>query len=65
MHRNGVSWADIGARMGQRSKVLTADIYSHALIDGREVDRAKLLERVRESASGDAPVIHRRLKVVA
>lgn len=45
MHRNGVSWADIGARMGQRSRVVTADTYSHAIIDGREVDRAKLLAR--------------------
>jgi integrase len=46
MHRNGVSWADIGARMGQRSKLVTADTYSHAIIDGREIDRQKLLQRV-------------------
>jgi integrase len=47
LHRCGVSWAEIGERVGQRSRLVTADTYSHAMIDGREVDRAKLLERVR------------------
>jgi|SRR5918994_4290984 integrase len=47
LHRQGVSWAEIGESVGQRSRVVTADRYSHALIDYREVDRAKLLERVR------------------
>ena len=47
LHRQGVSWATIGERMGQRSKLVTADTYTHALIDSREVDRPKLLERVR------------------
>ena len=46
-HRQGIDWATIGARVGQRSKLVTADTYSHALIDVREVDRAKLLERAR------------------
>ena len=44
---NGVSWAEIGERVGQRSRLVTADTYSHAMIDASEVDRAKLLERVR------------------
>jgi integrase len=48
MHRNGVSWADIGERVGQRSRLVTADTYSHALIDSREVDRAKLLARLSD-----------------
>jgi integrase len=47
LHRQGESWAAIGERMGQRSKLVTADTYTHALIDSREVDRAKLLGRVR------------------
>ena len=46
-HRQGLDWATIGARVGQRSELVTADTYSHALIDVREVDRAKLLERAR------------------
>ncbi|MFL5962595.1 MAG: hypothetical protein ACJ757_06850 [Gaiellaceae bacterium] len=36
-------WAAIGERMGQRSKLVTADTYTHALIDSREVDRSRLL----------------------
>jgi integrase len=47
LHRQGVSWASIGEAVGQRSKLVTADTYSHALLDSREVNRAKLLERVR------------------
>lgn len=43
----GVSWAEIGARVGQRNLSTTADIYTHVLMDYREVDRASLLERVR------------------
>lgn len=46
LHRQGVSWAEIGAAMGQRSKLVTADTYTHALIDSREVNRANLLARV-------------------
>jgi integrase len=46
-HKRGDSWAEIGSRVGQRSRVVTADRYSHALVDYREVDRAKLLARVR------------------
>jgi integrase len=47
LHVQGVSWAEIGERVGQRSRLVTADRYTHALVDYREVDRAKLLERVR------------------
>lgn len=46
LHRQGESWAAIGERMGQRSKLVTADTYTHALIDSREIDRAKLLVRL-------------------
>jgi hypothetical protein len=37
--------------MGQRSKLVTADTYTHALIDSREVDRAKLLARLSTTAT--------------
>jgi site-specific recombinase XerD len=47
LHRQGVSWAEIGERMGQRSKAITADTYSHVLIDPREIDRQTLLMRIR------------------
>jgi hypothetical protein len=34
-----------GARVAQRNLSTTADIYTHVLMDYREIDRAKLLER--------------------
>ena len=34
------------ARVGQRNLSTTADIYTHVLMDYREIDRSKLLERV-------------------
>ena len=45
LHKHGLSWAEIGDRVGQRSRLVTADTYSHVLIDNREVDRAGLLAR--------------------
>jgi integrase len=47
LHQQGSSWAEIGERVGQRSKIVTADRYTHALVDYREIDRTGLLERVR------------------
>ncbi len=47
LHHQGVSWAEIGARVGQRNISTTADTYTHVLMDYREIDRANLLERVR------------------
>jgi integrase len=47
LHRQGVPWATIGERMGQRNLAVTANTYTHAMIDGTEVDRPNLLERVR------------------
>jgi integrase len=55
LHRQGVSWATIGELVGHRSKLVTADTYSHALIDAREVDRAKLLGRARTVPSPVPP----------
>ena len=39
-HRDGVPWANIGERVGQRRLSTTADTYTHVLI-GREVDYAQ------------------------
>lgn len=45
LHHQGESWAEIGAKVGQRNISTTADTYSHVLMDYRELDRPKLLER--------------------
>jgi integrase len=42
-HRQGETWALIGARVGQRSLSVTADTYTHVLLDDRELDHAELL----------------------
>ena len=47
MHHQDESWAEIGAKVGQRNLSVTADRYTHVLIDYREVDRATLLGRAR------------------
>jgi integrase len=47
LHHQGVSWAEIGARVGQRNLSTTADTYTHVLMDYREIARPKLLGRVR------------------
>jgi integrase len=56
LHRQGLDWATIGARVGQRNLLTTAQTYTHAMIDGREVDRSKLLKRVRVARQVGAPV---------
>ena len=52
LHRQGIDAASVGARMGQRSKVVTLETYTHALIDSREVDgrsyRSRRAARARE-----------------
>jgi integrase len=47
LHRQGVDWARIGARVGQRNLAVTANVYSHVLLDPREVDWPGLLARAR------------------
>ena len=47
--------AEIGERVGQRSRLVTADRYSHALVDYRPVNRSELLERVRMVSPSVAP----------
>jgi integrase len=48
LHRQGRTWAEIGALVGQRSPKVTSDTYTHVLVDGRELDYATLLELHRE-----------------
>lgn len=45
LHRQGRTWADIGAFVGQRKLSITADTYTHVLSDGREVDFGGLLAK--------------------
>jgi integrase len=45
LHRQGRTWAEIGALVGQRSLKVTSDTYTHVLIDGRELDYSALLAR--------------------
>jgi hypothetical protein len=46
LHRQGRTWAEIGALVGQRSLKVTSDTYTHVLVDGRELDyKALLTER--------------------
>jgi integrase len=47
LHHDGETWAEIGARVGQRNLSVTADRYTHAMLDYVEIDRPKLLGRVR------------------
>ena len=42
----GETWALIGARVGQRSLSVTADAYTHVLLDDRELDHAALAMRL-------------------
>jgi integrase len=42
-HRQGETWALIGSRVGQRSLSVTADTYTHVLLDNRELDHSTLV----------------------
>lgn len=50
LHRQGRSWAEIARFVGQRKLSITADTYTHVLVDGREADYAALLD-----SGSDAP----------
>jgi integrase len=43
LHLGGTPWARIGEHVGQRSLRVTADTYSHVLIDERELEYERLL----------------------
>ena len=42
-HMEGVPFAEAARRVGQRNLSVTADTYSHVVLDRREVDRAACL----------------------
>jgi integrase len=43
LHLSGVPWARIGEHMGQRNLAVTANTYTHVLVDETEIDYAELL----------------------
>jgi hypothetical protein len=43
LHRQRRTWAEIGRLVGQRKLRVTADVYTHVLTDGREIDLEALL----------------------
>jgi integrase len=45
LHLAGAAWARIGEHVGQRSLRVTADTYSHVLVDERELDYSALMVR--------------------
>jgi integrase len=46
LHLRGVPWARIGEQVGQRNLAVTANTYTHVLVDEAEVDYTTLLERM-------------------
>ena len=50
LHRQGETWAEIGAKVGQRNLSLTADTYSHALFDYREIEPVKVARTCTQGA---------------
>ncbi|WP_411277119.1 tyrosine-type recombinase/integrase, partial [Gaiella sp.] len=43
LHRQGRTWAEIGRLVGQKKLSITADTYTHVMIDNAEIDYAKVL----------------------
>ena len=43
LHLGGVPWARIGEHVGQRNLAVTANTYTHVLVDEAELDYASLL----------------------
>ena len=43
LHLSGVPWAQIGEHVGQRNLAVTANTYTHVLVDENEIDYAALL----------------------
>jgi hypothetical protein len=43
LHAQGRSWAEVARFVGQRKLSLTADVYSHVMSDGAELDYAEVL----------------------
>jgi len=45
MHLRGTPWARIGEFVGQRDLSVTANTYTHVLVDEAELDYERLLNR--------------------
>ncbi|MEX2212264.1 MAG: tyrosine-type recombinase/integrase [Gaiellaceae bacterium] len=45
LHLGGVPWARIGEHVGQRNLAVTANTYTHVLVDESEIDYAALTAR--------------------
>jgi integrase len=45
LHLRGVPWARIGEFVGQRNLSVTADVYSHVMLDEAELDYDALLAK--------------------
>ena len=45
LHLSGVPWARIGEHVGQRNLAVTANTYTHVLVDENEIDYTVLLSR--------------------
>ena len=43
LHLRGMPWARIGEFVGQRDLSVTADTYTHAMVDETEIDYSELL----------------------
>jgi integrase len=64
LHAQGWSWAQIGEFVGQRNLAVTANTYTHVLLDETELDYEKLLAPCGVSAPGaptGAPTAQRNL----
>lgn len=53
LHRQGRSWAEIARFVGQRKLSITADTYTHVLVDGREIDAEALIGGSSGAYTGD------------
>jgi integrase len=53
LHLRGVPWARIGEFVGQRNLSVTADTYTHVLVDEAELDYGRLL-----AGRAADPVVH-------
>ena len=60
LHLRGMPWARIGEFVGQRDLTVTANTYTHVLVDEAEVDYANLLGCGRDR--GAVPVLSRPAK---
>jgi len=56
LHAQGVSWARIGELVGQRNLAVTANTYTHVLVDETELDYRKVLKPTRTRSDRVTPV---------